>query len=151
MFVRHAFPLVCTVLLACAGCGGGGGPSVVPVSGRVTLDGEPVADAFVRFVPEAVDMPGLDSGAQTDADGRYTLNAADGRDGAIVGTHRIRITTLSVPTGDSGSAVSESDEAVPPDRPELIPVIYNANSQLNFDVPAGGTDEANFQLSSTGG
>ncbi len=49
-------------------------PKIVPVSGTVTLDGKPLANVEVRFIPT---VPGLDGNmvgsAVTDDDGKYTL------------------------------------------------------------------------------
>jgi hypothetical protein len=124
---------------------------VVPVSGRVSIEGEPLADAFVRFIPSGTDMAGLDSGARTDAEGKFVLKAADGRDGAIVGTHRVEIRVDA--TGyDVSQGVSESDESIPIDEDAMqLHPNYNSNSQLTFEVPSGGTDQANFLLTTSGG
>jgi hypothetical protein len=34
-------------------------------------------------------------------------------------------------------------------RKPLVPVEYNAQSKLEFDVPSGGTDKADFDLKTT--
>jgi hypothetical protein len=68
---------------------------IVPVSGTVTIDGQPLPHAYVKFMP--VPRPGqnpLDgnpgSDAFTDLDGNFTLHQiANDRPGVIVGEHRI--------------------------------------------------------------
>lgn len=80
----------CAALLASAavvGCGGSG-LKLVPVSGEVTLDGQPVADAAVVFTPLQGGPP---ASATTDAQGRYQL-ATNNQPGAVPGEHRVTIT-----------------------------------------------------------
>jgi len=62
-------PLYLGTILAIgvAGCGGGGdGFKVAPVSGVVTLNGTPLANAQVRFQPSAKGNPGPPSTGETD-------------------------------------------------------------------------------------
>jgi hypothetical protein len=123
-------------LVALAGCGGGR----APVSGVVTLDGQPLADASVSFEPadaSATDPAG-GSYAKTDAAGRYTLKMVkgDGR-GAVVGKHVVRISRY-----ESGG---DSDAG---DGREQVPARYNAGTELTFEVKPGGTDAADFHLES---
>ena len=73
-------PLLCQyrfvpalLLLAYVGCSSSG-PDIAYVSGRVTMDGKPLAQATVVFIPE----DGRPAGARTDADGRYVLNFTAG-------------------------------------------------------------------------
>ena len=68
---------------------------IVPVSGTVILDGQPLANAYVKFMP--VPRPGTNpldgnpgSDAFTDGNGNFTLTQiANDRPGVIVGEHRI--------------------------------------------------------------
>lgn len=68
---------------------------IVPLTGKVILDGQPLADAYVKFMP--VPRPGenpLDgnpgSDGFTDRDGNFILyQIANDRPGVIVGEHRI--------------------------------------------------------------
>ncbi len=133
------------VLAALAGCSGG--PKIVPVSGTVTLDGKPLANALVAFNPAApagkIEAAGPGSMGVTDEQGRYALKiiGTDGKTvGAVVGEHRVRISTSDI-TSDSGGDVAAR-------RKEQVPAMYNANTTLTFTVPPGGTDAANFDLHS---
>jgi hypothetical protein len=121
-----------------AGCGRGG-PEIAYVTGRVTMDGKPLANASVIFIPEN----GRPAGAATDADGNYVLNFAQGRRGAIPGKNAIRITTQRDPTPGEG------DEAIPGSK-ETVPAKYNTNSTLEFVVEPGKKNVANFDLKSDG-
>jgi hypothetical protein len=120
------------------GCGPGG-PKIAYVTGRVTMDGKPLANATVVFIPEN----GRPAGASTDANGNYVLNFAQGRRGAIPGNNTIRITTQRDPTpGENGTAIPGSKETIPPR--------YNAESELTFTVEPSKRNTANFDLKSGG-
>ena len=133
--------IVALVLMGLVAAGCGGGAKAVPVSGVVTLDGKPLANAHVAFQPEATkgnQNPGVGSYGTTDASGKYTLQTADNdKPGAMVGTHRVEI-----------NLKGESDDRDPKTRPppKVLPAKYNRNSELTFDVQPGGTDKADFPL-----
>jgi hypothetical protein len=124
-----------------AGCGSAG--KMVPVTGVVTLDGKPLANAHVVFQPEAAQgssNPGIGSFGVTGPDGRYTLRAFDTEQpGAVVGKHRVDI-NLKVESDDRPSA------GRPP--PKMLPAKYNRQSELQFKVEPSGTSAANFDLKS---
>jgi hypothetical protein len=137
--------LVGLALVLAAGCAKG--PKYAPVSGKVTLNGKPLAGATVNFQPIAPEggvnaAPG--SSGKTNEAGEYTLSVATGERGAWVGKHRVLVSALSTQAGDS--------DARPPrggwPQADKVPKKYNADTQLTFDVPAGGTDKADFALTS---
>jgi hypothetical protein len=85
---------VCVILLALlplllAGCGGV--PPMGTVSGVVTLDGKPLADVEVQFLPDPEQgTRGATACCYTDEQGRFTLRTErHHKDGALVGTHRV--------------------------------------------------------------
>jgi len=131
IFLVLAFPLA-------AGCSGG---RVVPVSGRVTLNGQPLANVHVSFQPISAGNdhnPGGGSYAITDSDGRFTLRMVEGdAPGAVVGKHRVEIT----PRNTDDDADRRGKGAV-----VGVPARYNRNSDLTFTVEPGGTDKADFPL-----
>ena len=134
--------LVCLFLIGC----GGKDYDVVPVSGTVTLDGQPLAEATVMFLPvegKTVN-PGPPSVAVTAADGTYRLKTSDDDPGAVAGKHMVRIFTRRTEQADAGSDNPNVREIAP----ERVPERYNRNSELTFEVPAEGTDAADFQLTS---
>jgi hypothetical protein len=119
---------------------------LAPVSGVVTLDGKPLAEARVAFQPrspagQANAGPG--SYAKTDDAGRYRLKTITGVDGAVVAVHDVSISTFQ------GKADPGSDglEVV---RPELVPARYALRGALTFTVEAKGSDTADFHLSTNG-
>src|SRR5437773_4075322 len=79
-----------------AGCGGDG-PKLTPVSGVVKVDGKPYPNAMVSFQPTGGKdpmNPGKGSMGITDAQGRFTLVYGGSENGAVVGKHTVRISTL---------------------------------------------------------
>jgi hypothetical protein len=124
-----------------AGCGGES-YQLAPVSGRVTLNKKPLAGAAVTFQPVAGEggaSPGPGSGGFTDADGRYTLKLIGKEtNGAVIGKHKVQI-TLVPPKEDP------ADDR--PKRFKQLPAKYHGrNTTLEWDVKPGGTDAANFPL-----
>lgn len=89
---------------ALSGCGPGR-PATVPVSGSVTLDGQPVAAATVLFQP----VSGVPGRAITAADGSFTLTTFTDGDGAIVGRHQVAVSKLSL----SGVAIDDAGVSGP--------------------------------------
>lgn len=136
--------ILLAMLVGIWGCSDGSGLAVAPVSGTVTLNGEPLADATVSFQPVAKANGGLAgklSVGKTGADGKFTMKTTDDQDGAVVGQHVVRITTAQW---------HDSDDSEDPDQiqasQEILPTKYNSQTELNFEVPAGGSQEANFTL-----
>jgi hypothetical protein len=136
------WPFLLAVLLLSGGCGK---PyQLAPVAGKVTLDGQPLTGAWVHFAPMATERniaPGPTSHGQTDAEGRFTLRVSPEEAGAVVGKNRVFITTLQEGKSDQPDAGVKA----PRDR---VPRKYNQETTLVFEVPAGGTDQANFALTS---
>ena len=138
--VRRSALLASLAVLA-AGCGSG---QFAPVSGRVTLDGQPLPNAAVTFQPVVTPgnpNPGPGSGGFTDADGRYTLKLIGTETrGAVVGKHKVRI-SLVPPKEDP------ADDR--PKRFKQLPAKYSGkDTKQEYDVPAGGTESADFPLTS---
>jgi hypothetical protein len=121
------------------GCGGGGGYTAAPVSGVVTLNGAPLAGASIVFQPTATGNPGPPSSAETDTDGTFTLYFTDGKEGAVVGQHKVYITTRKMKPSPENSDIEVEIAA------EQVPLKYRSEPP-SFDVPRGGTDAAKFEL-----
>jgi hypothetical protein len=119
------------------GCGGGD-PSLVRVSGIVTIDGQPLKDATVEFVPET----GWGSLGKTDDTGRYELLYRARKEGAVVGQHQVRISTKIEQDRDS------TNPDIQKGRKESIPAMYNTASTLEAYLEAGKSVELNFDLKS---
>ena len=114
------------VALACLGAiallVGCGNPNLGDVRGVVTLDGKPLPDAFVQFVPVG---EGASSFGKTESDGTYRMKFSDSEYGAFIGSNQVVIRTGDVKADNSGST------------PELVPNAYNNNTTLTADVKKG--------------
>jgi len=109
------------------------------------MDGQPLAGAHVIFQPigEPGEMnPGSGSYAITASDGTYSLKLVTGEaKGAVIGKHRVEISVR-----DASNSTPEDKSKPKPVPINKVPERYNRLSELTFDVPAGGTDAANFDL-----
>ena len=109
---------------------------IAPVSGKVTINGKPIQGLHVLFQPRAQgDKLSVGSGSTgtTDADGRFKMKMTDPQmDGAVVGNHVVRFSTIDI-RDQSG-------------RQLVLPPTYTDGS-MKFEVPKGGTDQANFDIS----
>jgi len=130
--------LRCVVLWLFIGPFAGCGTQPIPIEGTITLDGEPLAGVQVLFdQPQASD--GKSFAGKTDDRGRFVLHrVGDDPGDQVAGNYRVTLTT----------AVADRDATEhTPLPPERIPKQYRHGS-LQFEVPAGGTDSADFVLMS---
>jgi hypothetical protein len=148
--MKRAPALFAVVTAALAGCADSG-PALVPVHGKVTLDGKALAFKSVRFIPEP-GTPGAGAGANTTGDGSYTLIAV--RPGATrdvmgvpAGAYRVVVTEPMFPIearppegpdGQPAPAVGPAD-AWPGKKP-AIPSRYSdpETTPLRVEVPRQG-------------
>lgn len=129
--------------LLLAGCSGS--RKSAPVSGQVTLDGQPIADVFVSFQPQVdaskdISVDAMGSTAVTDQAGKFTLRLSDtDQPGALVGKHVVRLSDkLAASKSDGGPAAAAKPR---------FPSRY-ADGSLAFEVPPSGTEQANFEMQS---
>lgn len=67
-------------------------PTLAPVSGVVTLDGQPLAGALVQYHPRSNQF--RSPMAVTDAEGRYRLDYWNGQEGAPAARYRVQVQRL---------------------------------------------------------
>ena len=133
------------LLMTVVGCSGG---SYAPVSGVVKINGKPYDKAVVTFQPIGTPSspnPGRGSSAYTDANGRFEL-ICDDRKGAIIGKHLVRIMTRGNEVVGASPEGGSSDETPTNRTVDPIPAEWNSMSKVEFEVPASGTDKANFDI-----
>jgi len=137
-------------LLTLTGCPDSGGvetPDLVPVSGTVKLDGEPVEGVSVMFGSAGV--------GESDANGRYELVFQGGSDeGVPVGDYTVTCEKWVMPDGSLfKSSTGDGGEVISPEMADAklaIPAAYRAEdtSRLTATVPAGGSDSIDIELAS---
>ncbi len=96
--LHFAPPVFVAALLAAsllAGCGRS--VTLGEVNGTVRVDGQPLGQVFVVFIPEDPQQP--QSTGVTDAEGRFKLRCNNRRSGAVVGQHRVTIVDAAVAPG----------------------------------------------------
>lgn len=106
------------------------------VEGTVRLDGQPLGNVLLRFLPDPDHgTAGPLSAAAADAEGRFRLRCDDQRDGAVVGWHRVVVEDL-LPY-----AVPRDDKAPSPAAPvrSRVPPAYgtSAGTPLLVEVKPG--------------
>lgn len=136
-----AFLLCLSMIVGC----GESGPSLGKVTGKVTLDGKPLPNAIVSFVPEDGRRS---SSAMTNDQGVYTLAYID-QAGAVIGKHKVSITSTpevqtltmeDIPSDDPRyaemmkSRLSDYNNAK---TKEKLPAVYNSKSELVYEVTSG--------------
>jgi hypothetical protein len=112
-------------VIALVGCGKSG-PQVAPVHGRVTLDGQPLANADVQFQPDGSQRP---SSGRTLADGQYSLLYKRGQPGARVGFHTVRIWVSPEVVRNPPNIAAKFDS-----KSELRAEVKSGDNEFNFDV-----------------
>jgi len=86
------------------------GPAIgttAPVSGKITVDGQPLTEGQVSFLPfdEGIQTGGGTAAGKIDPSGGYKIFTA-GKDGAPLGRYKVTVTPSMVPTGDNKMPVT---------------------------------------------
>ena len=116
-----------------AGCGG---PVRRAVAGAVTLDGRPLDEAVILFVP--IDAGGRKSGGPIVA-GRYEV-----REDVGLPPGRYRVEIADDPPIDPAMRPGQ----IKPQPRRNLPVVYSTSSPLAIEVTADGAADFSFDLSS---
>jgi hypothetical protein len=134
---RSRVLLVAPIILTTSACNSGS--PFAEVSGVVVLDGKPMPEAIVQFLPDPdKKTEGPTSSGKTDEAGRFRLMSEDkyGKDGAVVGFHRVVIwdARTAAPPRNRWSEGKRPD--MPPSR---IPERYTRaqKTPLRQEVKAG--------------
>jgi len=136
---------------------------VTPVTGTVTLNGEPVENAMVTFIPDA--SSGTVATATTDKEGRYVLKTYIGDKtafGAFPGGYKVTVVKrvqTDFPDLDLKNLTPEEEEALSnqvsaalrgraPKYEYLVPKKYGSQqtSELSAEVPTKGKIVRDFEL-----
>lgn len=131
----------CLVVLVCvfvvSGCGKKL-PPMAPVSGKVTVEGQPLSSGQVAFVPDVqvlgADKPIEQSGAGLSAgqitNGEYKIYTA-GKEGAPLGKYKVTVTPSMMPTGDAKKMPASGFNRAygdPRNTPLMVEVVANPDA-----------------------
>lgn len=134
---RPPFALLFSALLIGTGCGRGTGG--VAVSGKVTLDDQPLASGTISLVPEG---PGVATAATISA-GAYSIPA---REGPTAGTYRVEVHSIQS-SGRAAKKIVDPDYAGD-ETIDVVPAKYNRDTTLRAEVKAQGPNTFDFDLKS---
>jgi hypothetical protein len=127
-------------VLFAAGCGRKDRLETAEVTGRVTVNGQPLTSGMVAFMCEQ----GPVAKGQISSDGSFRMDPYDpsAGKGVVVGRYQVMI---SAPDPKAQAAVKGHDYG---SIPSLIPERYSvpATSGLTFEVKRGQRNAANFEL-----
>lgn len=140
--------LLLTAVMLAGGCRPAG-PDVQFVEGVVVLDGRPLADAMVRFMPAK--QQGISATGMTDGQGVFRLSATQGQrygGGTVEGTYIVTVSKLE----PKRAGEIPVDGSPAPDVPmrEVVPKMFTdtATSPLRAAV-AAGRNSFRFDVSET--
>jgi hypothetical protein len=140
--------MVLTATAAVGGCGKKDPnlPDLVPVTGTVKLDGQPLSEAVVFFSPVG-ETRGTQAFGKTDSRGRYSLSSRHMGEGAPVGEYRVTIGKAVAPDGSTAGG-KNFDPMTTPTR-QILPAKYSHPSStiLKATVREAG-DDIDFELTS---
>ncbi len=132
--------------LTTPGCGGGSSDGLdrKSVSGKVTLDGAPLAKGVISFDPAEGSAGAVPAGGVI-AEGGYTIDSANG---PTPGKYKVSIRSTSGEGTPLGNAAPGAPPRVKKGAVDPIPKKYNSESELTATVAASGSTTADFELSS---
>ena len=129
---------ICVVIATCFGCGNNG-PRRAAVSGHVTLDGQPIDEGVIQFLPVEGTV-GPETGGVI-AKGQYDIPQ---QRGPVVGKSRVELRAskktgrkIQDPTGRPGTLTDEYKEMFPPSsntNSSLVREIKDDHNTLDFDI-----------------
>jgi hypothetical protein len=132
------FGMSTVLVVVFAGCDSNE-PKLYKVVGKVTMDGEPLPNAEVRFLPiPKRDEPVRPSSATTDENGEYSLEYSSTKSGARPGSYQVYVSTKRNAMPDV------------PAVPESVPDVYNTKSTLAAEIDEESRT-FNFELKSSEG
>jgi hypothetical protein len=131
--------LIACGLLIAAGCSDEG-PELAEVTGKVTLDGQPLRGVNLVFKPQG----GSPSYGTTDANGEYRLYFTRNKTGAMPGSHTVEISSLKLSKEEIAEMKASGQEV--PDTVDL-PRKYSTAGTLTAEVQRG-RNTIDFELTS---
>ncbi|MDR2346447.1 MAG: hypothetical protein LBE18_10300 [Planctomycetaceae bacterium] len=121
IYVQKIFCVIMFILVAVMfGCGGNN-IGIGKVTGVVTLDGVPLQNAAINFIP--TDGQGLNSMGGTNSSGKYEIFYADKKSGAVPGRYKVTLTT------------AQPMENIPEQVPQKY--VDFSTTDLEYEIKAG--------------
>jgi hypothetical protein len=123
------FSFVGVLLLSSSGCVEKSPVKLVTVEGIVRINGKAAPDIMIQLAPDVgLDVDAITSTGTSGADGKFSLNASDGRTGAMPGRSRVVLADLNEERPEQGK---------PQTAASRIPSRYVSGEALTVDVIEG--------------
>ena len=126
-----------SLLLLALGCGGSSGPPRAAVSGTITLDGQPLSQGTITFVPAG---EGTAASGEIEK-GQFSIPADKG---PSPGKCRVEVVSFQE-TGKKVPGISDDASGMTAETKQIIPEQFNVKSTLAENVAESG--ENVFELS----
>lgn len=145
----RSFPIlvvtISTSLLWSSGCGSKGA-RLVPVTGVVTLNGQPIGGAAVVFTPAADNKEGMAGMDATGPEGNYKIQH-EGRSGLVPGKYLVVVSKEHNPTLANADQFKMVDQAGNPigDDPEMARLAAGDQTQATAAVAKTTKVEETFE------
>ncbi len=132
-------PLLLLVSFTILGCDKPSDPSLVAVSGTITLNDQPLVNAAVTFIPKD-GTPGFGGVGKTDASGKYTIaGSRTNEKGIPPGEYRVVISKRLMPDGTEIPADDKTPPMMSPAKESLPDSTSSMTStKPTANVPVGG-------------
>lgn len=133
------------------GCGGGPSEALVPVGGKLLIDGQPLDGVEVSFIPDIKVKDRRGGTGTTDATGAFTVTDLDqNKPGLPAGKYTLSYSRRRLPDGSAGPAPgAAADPGVI--RVETLPTyLVNADPKLpanQVDIPKEGNKNLELKVS----
>lgn len=154
--------IACLMFIALwvTGCGGGDklpepDLDLVPVTGVVTLNGEPLADADISFLFDGKPPKGfVASGAKTDSSGKFVIMTGS-KPGTVPGRYKVTISRYTMLDGSPIVVDAEAGMDIEQLRQsgrlkQLIPERYANPETTQLSAAVADTDEVELEFKLTG-
>jgi hypothetical protein len=132
--------LMALATLTLLGCGKSSGLDKVVVRGTVTLDGQPISNGEIRFIPAPGTVGPISGGPIKDG-----VYVAEGRGGVPLGEHLVEIKAYRAMAKGPGQSASANPEGGPAEQ--YLDKRYNEQTTLKATI-AADTETQDFQLTS---
>jgi hypothetical protein len=138
--------------IAMTGCAGSGDNLPrEPITGNVTMDGQPLPEGVIQFSPTGDATKGAAVGANADIkDGQFSIPREQG---LIPGNYKIAISHAALTEEKAKGKTNTKVDSKIPSRttalgPEQIPARYNTQSELKTEIKPGGGRDLKYDLKS---
>lgn len=131
------------------GCSGSSGPALSPVTGKLTIGGQPAKNVLVTFQPTDAKLPA--ASGRVDDSGTYTLSSGStGGKGAAAGTYKVVLQQLGPSLAEMEAAYSRGSgkQSAPPEGAQAtFPDEYKDASTSPKEVTVtSGSNTINIDL-----